>query len=478
MNADDLTIDLFAGPGGWDEGARMLGLPGRVLGIEWDEAACATALAAGHDRYRADLSMVAVDKFGPFRGLIASPPCQAYSTAGKGLGKLDKPRILRHVERIRDAGRWLHYSREGWHDERSPLVLETLRWALLGHPEWVACEQVPTVLPLWQAFAEVLTDHGYSTAVGKLSAEQYGVPQTRQRAILVASRVGVATLPRPTHQAYTKRRPFDPASPLPRWVSMAEALGWTGRGFAMTKRCGAGMAERYGERPNREGDEPAFTLTTGGGEGGGTGHVPLLIARFGNQEHSAVREVDEPAATIRYSERANALDWVMRGGAQSKATERSIYTPAPTVVGGHDTANRVWSVMNAAGATGLAPRETSEPAATITGKGTAAWTHGAPATTVQGDPRIAPRGHHDRQFSGETVRVTVDEAARLQSFPVGYPWNGGPKDSVTKKYEQVGNAIPPLLAAAVLGNLLGIDGWRDVCASMRPPLPSVNEAIA
>jgi len=245
MDAHDLIIDLFAGPGGWDEGARMLGIPGRILGLEWDEAACATALAAGHDRYQADLSLVAVDKFGPIHGLIASPPCQAWSLAGKGLGKLDQPRIMAHLARIRDASRWLHYSREGWRDDRSPLVLEPVRWALEGHPEWIACEQVPAVLPFWQAFADVLTDHGYSVATGILSAERYGVPQTRKRAILVASRGDFHGLPKPTHQGYTKRKPVDSASTLPVWVSMAEALDW-------------GMNER-----------PCVTLTAGSSRQGG-----------------------------------------------------------------------------------------------------------------------------------------------------------------------------------------------------------------
>lgn len=51
-----LVLDLFAGPGGWDEGAKPLGL--RPIGVEWDMAACRTAMKAGHTRVRADVAQL------------------------------------------------------------------------------------------------------------------------------------------------------------------------------------------------------------------------------------------------------------------------------------------------------------------------------------------------------------------------------------------------------------------------------------
>ena len=60
-------------------------------------------------------------------------------------------------------------------------------------------------------------------------------------------------------------------------------------------------------------------------------------------------------------------------------------------------------------------------------------------------------GDGPRQSQLGAVRVTVQEAAILQSFPHDYPWQG----SRSKQFQQVGNAVPPLLALAVLKEVAG-----------------------
>ncbi len=78
---------------------------------------------------------------------------------------------------------------------------------------------------------------------------------------------------------------------------------------------------------------------------------------------------------------------------------------------------------------------------------------------MQGDSRVWPPGHkvnaadlaagrddYEGRAGENAIRVSVQEAAGLQSFPPDYPWQG----TRTAQFMQVGNAIPRLLAWHVL----------------------------
>lgn len=257
-----IADDLFAGAGGWDVAAQWLGIEAR--GVENMPAARATRDAAGlvtiHDdvwtfkpRYRAVDGQVELVP----SGLIASPPCQTFSQAGKGAGRKALDTVLDvipYVGQMTLAD--LHTTAEVMGDDRTGLVLTPL-WFALHHPyRWLAWEQVPTVLPVWEACAVVLRDAGFSVWTGNLQAEQYGVPQTRKRALLIASRDVEVAPPTPTHSRYYPRTPDKFDEGVAPWVSMAEALGW-------------GLQER-----------PAPTVTGGGTETGGAEPIAKLVERW------------------------------------------------------------------------------------------------------------------------------------------------------------------------------------------------------
>src|SRR5690606_37870098 len=98
------------------------------------------------------------------------------------------------------------------------------------------------VLPLWSALAHVLERHGFSTWAGVLCAADYGVPQTRRRAVLMASRVRAAMPPTPTHAEMPGMFGERP------WVSMAEALGWGGPALVKRERSGDRSEETFDAR--------------------------------------------------------------------------------------------------------------------------------------------------------------------------------------------------------------------------------------
>ncbi|WP_372673006.1 DNA cytosine methyltransferase [Amycolatopsis kentuckyensis] len=238
-SADEEALGLFGGPGGWDCGARLAGFTGPMKAVEIEDAPCRTATAAGHQRIKADVSKLDPRPFaGRTQGLKISPPCPPYSISGRGGGKLDRAAVEARIDAF---ARGEQPADVEWHDPRSHLTAEPMRWAVALRPRWIACEQVPGALPLWRHIGGHLEQLGYSVVTGVLSAEQYGVPQVRRRAVLIARRDGIAAaLPAPTH-----RRMYGTEPGLPNAITMHEAIGW-------------GLTDR-----------PAWTVTGGGTRTGG-----------------------------------------------------------------------------------------------------------------------------------------------------------------------------------------------------------------
>lgn len=81
------------------------------------------------------------------------------------------------------------------------------------------------------------------------------------------------------------------------------------------------------------------------------------------------------------------------------------------------------------------------------------WPWERPATTVTGDARLAPPGHHEKSFLSDNrghgpnaIKLSEKAAAILQGFPDGWRFVGATKKA---RWAQIGMAMPPPLAEAV-----------------------------
>ncbi|MGW4441919.1 DNA cytosine methyltransferase [Streptomyces sp. NPDC004682] len=414
-----MVLDLFAGPGGWSHALSVLGV--RDIGLEWDEWACKSRASAGQLTLRTDVALYPVWPWvGRTDGLIASPPCQAWSMAGKRLGLVDQPLVHQAVTDLAAGLDTRDQLLAACRDPRSLLAAEPMRYLhalnTVGEPDWVAMEEVPAVLPLWKQYAEVLRTWGFSVWTGILNAADFGVPQTRRRAILLASRVRTAQPPSPTHARIAEPESlFGPGRA--RWVSMADALGWGAT------------------------DRPVPTVCAGGGPGGG----PEPFPSGSRQTLSDARDrgawtPQHPGSHVVLEPHARGAGWIARHGDRGATPA---HAPAPTFTS--KAAQWKWS-LRSNNQTNATVRSADEPA------GTLFFGHRANECTWVAEPTGPQPGQGEEPVAPEPIRVTAREAGILQSFPADYPWAG----NKGQQFSQIGNAVPPLLAAHLLAPHLGV----------------------
>ena len=196
------VLSLFSGAMGLDIGLAKAGL-NIAIGQDFDAACVATMRANGHKVLSGDirdidpadlLEQVGLAPGEPFL-ICGGPPCQPFSTAGKRLG-INDPRGSLFMDFIRmiDYIRPRFFIMENVKGIMSaPLKHVPLAERDKNDPE----QRLGTVLDVILSEFQKL---GYKTVYGVLDAVNYGVPQFRERFVLIGSRDNEDIfMPIPTH---------------------------------------------------------------------------------------------------------------------------------------------------------------------------------------------------------------------------------------------------------------------------------------
>ncbi len=455
------TLDLFAGCGGISLGFHSLGCE-LVAALEIDEHAAAShaanffrdspeAVRARHAMPH-DITKVEPEEVAAEFGLgavedavdliVGGPPCQAYARVGRA--KLRE--IAEHPEAFKV-------------DPRGNLYLRYLHYVDRMKPLALLMENVPDIMNygghnVAGEVAETLEAMGYVARYTLLNSAFYGVPQMRDRVILLAVRKELGVIPEfPAPERHMKlppgyagtrsvalksvdlldgkgfvAAPMDPTKPFA--VTASQAIGdlppITLHLEGKLKRGARRFNELIPYDPSRPLSDYARRMRTWPGfknDRGVLDHVIRYLPRDGDifrhmpcgaeypEAHRVAVELFEKECRRREQKLGKKLK-----PAEREELRDAMVPPYP--VGSFP--NRWWK---------LRPDFPSRTLLAHIGKDT--YSH----------------IHYD---SAQARVISVREAARLQSFPDGFRFSG----TMNPAFRQIGNAVPPLFARAMGRSLL------------------------
>ena len=405
IRVDEISVvDLFCGAGGLSAGMELAGFVS-VLAIDSWDTACET-FSSNHPAavvWKHDLSAYTPEYLEehpfPLQGDIGivcgGPPCQGFSVAGRSLAD----------------------------DPRNFLYRNFLTICRFLRPRWIVMENVPALLKHETVSKSIITDFRnltndnsmkYDVVVRVVNAADYGVPQTRSRVCFIAKR-GDVMVQNPFSSSYFFDPIFSRVTGLfgePEYITAWDAIsdlpeieaGQGGEEMDYSGPC----ETSYQSFMRGELSVSDFF----GAKGIDIGHYP--------SKFSTAKKVYNHLAQDHNETLVERFQNIPPGGSKADlARTRPDLLPPD----GHDeqglTYGRLWF---------------DKPAATL--------------------PANFSRPSGNRSIHPKNSRlITPREAMRLSSFPDDYILRGG---KVAQR-EQVGNAVPPLLAFHIARRIREVD---------------------
>jgi DNA (cytosine-5)-methyltransferase 1 len=452
------VLDLFSGCGGLSLGFHKAGFK-IAAAVEFDAHAAHSHGRNFHDGDPAHSIARDITKTKPadlarelnlgkveeaFDVLVGGPPCQAFARVGRSK--------LREIDAHEQAFK---------RDPRAQLYIDYLRYVEACAPLAVVVENVPDALNhggqnVAEEIAEALEEKGYVARYTLLNAAFYGVPQMRERMILIAYHHEVAEsvlFPEPSH-----------------WVDLPP--GYEGSRSVALKLLGADLfsdAHSYMPAP-----QPSAVLPPAVTAQDAIGDLPPIYARrllksgelrrgarrfdvsvaYDREPHTDyAREMrswtgfEAPESlmdhVIRYLPRDYPLFARMNAGDQyPEAFQHALNMLEQRIEelkkSGHNV-RRDSAEYEQIKASIVPPYDAGK----FPNKWRKMWSD-QPARTLMA--HLGKDSYSHIHYDSRQARtISVREAARLQSFPDGFVFCG----TMNPAFRQIGNAVPPVLAFAV-----------------------------
>ena len=275
------VVSFFTGCGGMDLGFEALGFS-HVAAFEFNEIFCRTLRknrpnwqVFGPPYANGDVSKFdeVVEELSPlirapFEGVfVGGPPCQPFSIAAN--------------QRFSRSGE--NFKRVGFaHEKNGNLLFDYVQLVLHFRPAVFVVENVPGLRDLdggrqLQAAIQMLTEQGYSVNEPTIyDAADYGVPQFRERLIVVGSRLP-GTLQQPAKLDHVGASSV--LKNLPVGVANHETRVHKAGSIERYMRLGYGQRDQLGRVDRLDPTLPSKTVIAGGTNGGGRSHLHPEIPR-------------------------------------------------------------------------------------------------------------------------------------------------------------------------------------------------------
>lgn len=459
------VLDLFSGCGGLSLGFKRAGFD-ITASVEINPVAAASHARNFHNgdcRHAEALDITEVKpgqlvrKLGLGRVaeavdvIIGGPPCQAFARVGRSK--------LREIDDHPEAFR---------HDPRAKLYGPYLDYVRAFRPLAILMENVPDAMNFGehnipQEVCEILEEQGYLCAYTLLNAAFYGVPQMRERMFLIAYHreiAGSIAFPEPVSwielpPGYTGSRnvalklvsaasetnsacnyvdPPEPDGPLPLAVTAYQAIGDLPEIRARELlKCGMLKrgARRLDQLCNYEPERPVSAFAREMKE------WPEFESGAGISDH-----------VIRYLPRDYEIFAQMNPGDQyPQAYDHALALFEDRLA----NTRRLGQALIAGSSEYIELRRSIVPPYDNTkfpNKWRKMW-RDMPARTIMA--HLGRDSYSHIHYDSDQARtISVREAARLQSFPDGFVFEG----AMNQAFEQIGNAVPPMMAFALAQEMM------------------------